>query len=70
MQERTAMTDPVLQEAADNPSQWRLVANRPVFFGSAILIVAFALFGALFSETAGQVFDRLQALIVADFGWF
>ena len=64
------MSDPVLQEASHNPSQLRLVANRPVFFGSAILIVAFALFGALFSEAAGQVFDRLQAMIVADFGWF
>ena len=64
------MTDPVLQESADDPSKLRLVANRPVFFGSAILILAFALFGAIFSETAGQVFDRLQALIVADFGWF
>ncbi|NCP18321.1 MAG: BCCT family transporter [Erythrobacter sp.] len=64
------MSDPVFEEAETNPSKLRLVANRPVFFGSAILIVAFAMFGALFSEYAGNLFDTLQALIVADFGWF
>ena len=44
--------------------------NPPVFFVSAGLILAFALFGALAPETANRVFTAVQALIVADFGWF
>ncbi|MCD2324470.1 BCCT family transporter [Sphingomonas sp. IC-56] len=44
--------------------------NPPVFFVSAGLILAFALFGALAPELASSVFAEAQALIVADFGWF
>jgi choline/glycine/proline betaine transport protein len=44
--------------------------NPPVFFVSAGLILAFALFGALTPELASRVFAEAQALIVADFGWF
>ncbi|MTV54516.1 BCCT family transporter [Massilia buxea] len=44
--------------------------NPPVFFISAALILAFVLFGALFPERAGSVFDTVQARIVHDFGWF
>jgi choline/glycine/proline betaine transport protein len=44
--------------------------NPPVFFAAAGVILAFAAFGALFPETTGSVFARLQATIVDDFGWF
>jgi choline/glycine/proline betaine transport protein len=44
--------------------------NPPVFFVSAGLILAFALFGALAPELASRMFAEAQALIVADFGWF
>jgi len=63
------MTDPVLKEAA-GPGSRRMQVNPPVFFISAGLILAFALFGALFPQRAGNLFDTLQAGIVRDFGWF
>lgn len=44
--------------------------NTPVFFISAVLILAFVLFSAIFPAEAGRVFDMLQARIVRDFGWF
>ncbi|QWC56461.1 BCCT family transporter [Erythrobacter sp. 3-20A1M] len=64
------MNDPVFEEASPIAKGPRLVVNRPVFFGSASLILLFAAAGALFPERASVLFDRLQALIVADFGWF
>ena len=50
------------------PAQFQIIP--PVFFVSAGLILAFALFGALFADEAGRMFARLQAGIVRDFGWF
>ncbi len=44
--------------------------NRPVFFVSAGLILAFVLFGSLFAEQAGRLFAASQAIIIVDFGWF
>jgi len=48
----------------------RMQVNPPVFFISAALILAFVLFGDVFPQQAGSVFDALQARIVHDFGWF
>jgi choline/glycine/proline betaine transport protein len=48
----------------------RMQVNPPVFFISAVLILAFVLFTAIFPKVAGNVFDMLQAGIVRDFGWF
>jgi len=62
------MTDPTLETLYGGRSA-RLVVNPPVFFVSAGLILAFALFGALFAEQAGRLFSAVQAGIVADFGW-
>ncbi|MXO69317.1 BCCT family transporter [Altererythrobacter marinus] len=64
------VNDPVLKEAAAIEQSARIKVNPPVFFTSAALILAFALFGALFSERAGALFSQVQALIVVDFGWF
>lgn len=44
--------------------------NPPVFFGSAILILAFVIFGAAFSDQAAFVFSTSQSWIVDTFGWF
>ncbi len=44
--------------------------NPPVFFGSAILILAFVIFGATFSDQAASVFSATQSWIVTTFGWF
>lgn len=42
----------------------------PVFSISAILIVGFILFGALFPETSGEIFLGAQTAIADYFGWF
>jgi choline/glycine/proline betaine transport protein len=44
--------------------------NPPVFFGATALILAFVIFGAVFTEAAGGVFVFLQDFIVEKFGWF
>lgn len=64
------MSDPVLKDAAAPGSCWKMQVNPPVFYVSAVLIIAFALFGALFPKRVGHLFDTLQAEIVRDFGWF
>ena len=42
----------------------------PVFAISALLVVLFMLYGALFSEQAGQLFSSIQAFISDKFGFF
>lgn len=44
--------------------------NPTVFFGSALLILAFVIFGAAFPHTAEQLFSHIQSYIVDSFGWF
>lgn len=48
----------------------RVVIQPPVFFTAAILIIVFALYGALFPENAEAVFGAVQAFITEVFGWF
>ena len=43
--------------------------NRPVFITSALLIVGFIIFGSLFGEWAGEVFNQLQSFITHRFRW-
>lgn len=43
--------------------------NRPVFITSALLIVGFIIFGSLFGELAGEVFNQLQSFITYRFRW-
>lgn len=40
-----------------------------VFFTSAGLIIAFVLFGSLFTELAANIFDTIQGFIANSFGW-
>lgn len=44
--------------------------SKPVFLSSAILIVAFIIFGAFFNELASVVFGQAKAFISMRFGWF
>ena len=44
--------------------------SKPVFLSSAILIVAFIIFGAFFNELANEVFGQAKAFISVRFGWF
>jgi choline/glycine/proline betaine transport protein len=53
------MNDPVLEDAAAPSSRWRMQVNPAVFYISAALIIAFALYGALFPKRAGSLFDAL-----------
>lgn len=43
--------------------------NRPVFIASALLIVGFIIFGSLFGELAGEVFNQMQSFITHRFRW-
>ena len=44
--------------------------SKPVFLSSALLIVAFIIFGAFFNELANEVFGQAKAFISVRFGWF
>ena len=44
--------------------------SKPVFLISAILIVAFIIFGAFFNEQAELVFNQAKAFVSMRFGWF
>lgn len=44
--------------------------NPPVFIVSSVLILAFVIFGAAFSDQAASVFSAAQSWIVDTFGWF
>lgn len=43
--------------------------SKPVFITSALLIVGFIIFGAFFTEEAGELFSFLQNFITNKFGW-
>lgn len=42
----------------------------PVFFGAALLVIGFCLFGGLFTDIASAVFGTLQSLVVDYFSWY
>ena len=44
--------------------------SRPVFLTSAILILAFIIFGAFFNELATEVFGQAKTFVSMRFGWF
>lgn len=51
-------------------SDFAEVMNPPVFLGSAGVIAAFCLYGALLSSHAAAMFDNIQTVIISRFGWF
>jgi choline/glycine/proline betaine transport protein len=52
------------------PHNGRYRHFSPVFLISAGLMVLFVLFGAIFSEQAGRLFQSIQSAIVTGMGWF
>lgn len=44
--------------------------SKPVFLTSALLILAFIVFGAFFNEQAELVFNQAKAFVSIRFGWF
>ncbi|MBU5616218.1 BCCT family transporter [Psychrobacter sp. TAE2020] len=44
--------------------------SKPVFLTSALLILAFIIFGAFFNEQAELVFNQAKAFVSVRFGWF
>jgi choline/glycine/proline betaine transport protein len=57
-------------QATSAQTDSRFVVNGPVFYTSAALILAFVLFGAVFTETAQSIFSTVQSSITAYTGWF
>ncbi len=53
----------------DQPAPQSLAINPPVFFISAALILAFCLYGAVFTAHAEQLFSAVQGYLTASFGW-
>ncbi len=60
------MSEPT--EHSTEPAR-KVEINPPVFFGSAILILAFVIFAATFSDFAAELFTDVQGWIVESFGW-
>ena len=44
--------------------------SKPVFLSSALLILAFIIFGAFFNELANEVFGQAKEFLSVRFGWF
>lgn len=57
------------QQTSKNVSLFDSV-DRPVFFTSAGLIIAFSIYGGGFSEPAGVTFAAVQDWLVTNMGWF
>ena len=54
----------------DHQDSKNLHISPPVFFGSAVLIVGFVIFGAVAPDLVGEIFGSVQDWIVKTFGWF
>jgi len=52
-----------------SPEEPESTLNKPVFFISAVLIIAVCLYGALFSDHASLVFSDLQSWLLTNLGW-
>ncbi|AOM02481.1 BCCT family transporter [Cobetia marina] len=57
-----------MSENADQPTVAKI--NPPVFFGSAVVILAFVIFTVSMPETANVVFGHVQTWIIDTVGWF
>ena len=52
---------------------WSRFTSRmspPVFIGSALCVIAFCLFGGLYTATASEAFSSAQQFISRSFGWY
>ncbi len=62
--------NPNVSELTERPSGFRMAVNPPVFFTSAVLILAFALAAVLAPKRAERIFTHVQEFLVQNFGWF
>ncbi len=53
----------------DNVRVWGLDIHNPVFFVSGIVIIAFVVMTALFTDAAGAFFDYLRPALTNNFSW-
>lgn len=47
-----------------------LRTNPRVFIVSAVLILGFVVFGAIFTDAAARLFETIQTFITGQLGWF
>ena len=64
------MSEPSSTATEDWLQRLGLTVNGPVFLTSAVLILAFVVFGAVFTDTARSVFSSVQSGITTYGGWF
>ena len=57
-----------MSENADQPTVAKI--NPPVFFGSAVVILAFVIFTVAMPDTAQTAFGHVQTWIIDTVGWF
>ncbi len=50
--------------------RWLECVNPPVFFGAAISVLAIIIYGAVWTESAGILFERMLNFISKYFGWY
>ena len=62
------MADALSTESPSDTSRFEV--NGPVFYTSAVLILAVVAFGAIFTPTAESVFSSVQSAITTYTGWF
>ena len=59
------------QAAETSPKESLLSSiNPPVFFISAALIIAFSLYGGIWTTQAAANFGNVQSWLVTNMGWF
>lgn len=61
---------PFLPRLSRALQEWRSGISPPVFFLAATLNTALILFGAVWTETAGEIFASTQEFITRYFGWY
>ncbi len=50
--------------------RWLTMMNPPVFFGAGLFVLSVILFGGIWTETAGWVFENTLNFITTYFGWY
>ena len=65
----TEIPDHGLEPGQDNVKVLGLDVHNPVFFFSAVIIVAFVIFALIFRESAGEMLGDLRTWLTSTFDW-
>ena len=65
----TEIPDHGLEPGQDNVKVLGLDVHNPVFFFSAVIIVAFVIFALIFRESAGEILGDLRTWLTSTFDW-